>query len=326
METFGKDPINWNTIVKSEAIDIQGKHIGCILGIYEPSVVIKRGSIRKTKLYIPKNLILKLNAQLLQFSITENEAKHLYDEPVTFGEESLSSLEVMINKNLYYKPGYSRRHYTINLQKKAVVPDRSNNELANNQTEYSHQNYVNAVGHKIYDKLSMLRSSIAARNRLAALLAFISGILFLFSGYRANIAIYNFVIEEALSYSNEEVWIFLLTLIRLLALISQLGGIAVLIGAGLFIINRINIAKFFIIVGTGQGIIIVFTKVILALWEGNLIFVLNYAMWLTTSAVGLGVLFVIISQFIAKGKNDGIIIKSFRFITGRSSLHAKSTG
>jgi len=326
METLGKDTINWNTIVKSEAIDIQGKYIGYILGIYEPYVVIERGSIRKSKIYIPKNLILKHNANSLQFSITEKEAGHFYGEPVTFGEENLSSLEAMANRKLCYKVGYPRRRSTINPGKNSLVPDSSNNDLPKNQIAYLHQNHMYTIGHKIYDKLFLLRSSVAGRNRLAALLASISGILFLFSGYRANIAIYNFVIEEAVNYTNEEVLTFLLTSIRLLAFISQFGGFAVLIGAGLFVANRINFAKFFIMVGTGQGIIIVFTKVILALWDGNLIFVVNYAIWLTTSAVGLGVLFVIISQFVAKGRNDSIIIKAFRFITDRSFWHAKANG
>jgi hypothetical protein len=48
--------------------------------------------------------------------------------------------------------------------------------------------------------------------------------------------------------------VYVLAPIGLLAIIAQLGGIAVLIGAGLFVANRVNMGKFLVLVGTGQGL------------------------------------------------------------------------
>jgi hypothetical protein len=52
-----------------------------------------------------------------------------------------------------------------------------------------------------YDRLQTLRHS-TTRNRLAACIAFVSGILFLASGYKANIEIYNLIAAEFLSIQS----------------------------------------------------------------------------------------------------------------------------
>ena len=50
-----------------------------------------------------------------------------------------------------------------------------------------------AIDHRIfYDRFQTLRYGIT-RNRLAAVIGFISGILFLISGYKANLAIYHLI-------------------------------------------------------------------------------------------------------------------------------------
>ena len=49
--------------------------------------------------------------------------------------------------------------------------------------------------------------------------------------------------------------------VGLLALIAQLGGIAVLMGAVLFVANRVNIGKFLVIIGTGQGLFIIALRI-----------------------------------------------------------------
>jgi hypothetical protein len=170
---------------------------------------------------------------------------------------------------------------------------------------------------RIYDRFQTLRYS-TNRNRLAAIIALVSGILFLLSGYKANIEIYYLIREEVLVYTAKEFWTFILIPIGILALFSQLGGITVLIGAGLFAANRVMLGKFMIMIGTGQGIFTIGLRIFSELSSGKLSSLENnYVMWFTSSAVGLGILFAIISQSISKGKGEGVMSKAIRFVLRR---------
>jgi hypothetical protein len=171
---------------------------------------------------------------------------------------------------------------------------------------------------RYYDRFLTLRYS-TTRNRLAAGIAFVSGILFLISGYKANLAIYQLIRDEVITYTAKEFWAFVLAPIGILAIISQLGGIAVLIGAGLFAANRVNLGKSLVIIGTGQGLFTIGLRIISELWSGRWPLENNYIMWLTSSAAGLGVLFGVMSQSISKGSGESITSKAFRFAIGRKS-------
>ena len=171
----------------------------------------------------------------------------------------------------------------------------------------------------LYDRLESLRYS-ATRNRIAASVAFISGILFLLSGYKANIEIYDVIAKDIIVYTPKEAWNFIIVPIGLLAMMSQLGGFAVLMGAGFFAANKINLGKLLIAIGTGQGLFTVLIRIALEIWSGRLAqFGLqnNYIVWLTSTATGLGVLFAIIAPSIAKGRNESIASRLFRLITRR---------
>lgn len=107
--------------------------------------------------------------------------------------------------------------------------------------------------------------------------------------------------------------------IGFLAFLSQLGGFTVLMGAGLFAANRVNWAKFLVMLGTGQGLFSILLYIISRLlsssgWNNldN-----NYVTWLVTSATGLGILFAIISQSVSKGKGESINFKVLRFMLQR---------
>lgn len=61
-----------------------------------------------------------------------------------------------------------------------------------------------------YDRLQTIRYS-TTRNRLAACIAFVSAILFLASGYKANIEIYNLVAKEVFAIQTlREFWNFVI--------------------------------------------------------------------------------------------------------------------
>ena len=150
------------------------------------------------------------------------------------------------------------------------------------------------VEHRVfYDRFYTLRYNVT-RNRLAAGIAFISGILLLISGYKATLEIYHLITQEIILHTTQEFWIFLLVPLRILAVISQLGGITVLLGAGLFAVNRVNVGKFLLSIGTGQGLFTIAFHIlseIASSSSGRLTFGNHYVIWLTSSAAGIGILF-----------------------------------
>ena len=94
---------------------------------------------------------------------------------------------------------------------------------------------------------------------MAAEVAFISSILFLLSGYKANFEIYSLFKDEIKISSASDSLVNALTPIdNALAILSRFGGILVLIGSALFAANRVKLAKFCVMMfGTGQSLLTV---------------------------------------------------------------------
>ena len=162
----------------------------------------------------------------------------------------------------------------------------------------------------LYDRFLTLRYK-ATRNRMAAAAAFVSG-------YHANLEIYYILREQIAINTPKELWTYILAPIEILAFMAQLGGIAVLMGAALFILNRVNIGKFLVIIGTGQGIFTIGLRMMSELLSGKLLILENnYIIWLTSSAVGFGILFAVISQSISKGESESIASKALKFVLGK---------
>jgi hypothetical protein len=178
-----------------------------------------------------------------------------------------------------------------------------------------------AIEHRpLYDRFLTLHHS-ATRNRLAAISAFVSGILFIISGYEANFELYYLLQEQIptlIQTEEVQLWMLMLDRVGILSILSQLGGIAVLMGAGLFVANRVNIGKLLVIIGTGQGVITIILHILLEIQSGRILSSENnYIIWLTSSATGLGVLFAIISQSLSKGKSKSIISRALGLALGR---------
>jgi hypothetical protein len=105
---------------------------------------------------------------------------------------------------------------------------------------------------------------------LAARVAFISSILFLLSGYKANLEIYRLIKHEIEISSASDFLVDAITPIdNALAILSQFGGILVLIGSALFAANRINLVKFYVMFGTGQSLFTVGMHILFELWSGR---------------------------------------------------------
>ena len=168
-----------------------------------------------------------------------------------------------------------------------------------------------------YERFETIRYS-TTRNRAAAAIAFISGILFISSGYKANIAIYNIIQDQIIAIDSlRDFWQYLITPIGILALLAQLGGVTVLFGAAFFAANRVNLGKLLVMVGTGQGLFTIAIRILVELWSGQLWSVNNYVTWLTSTATGLGILFAVVAPTIAKGKGDSILSKTIRLVLRR---------
>ena len=173
------------------------------------------------------------------------------------------------------------------------------------------------VGHRtIYDRFQTLRHH-TTRNRLAAIIAFISGILFLVSGYKANLAIYDIIRHEVMIYTARQFWSFVLAPVGILAMLSQLGGITVLVGAGLFALNRATLGKFLVFIGTGQGLFTIALRIWSEIWSGRIALENNYITFLTSSAVGLGILFAILAQSITMSWGETVVRRTVRHIFGK---------
>ena len=178
----------------------------------------------------------------------------------------------------------------------------------------------------LYDRLQTFRYGVT-RNRSAAAIAFVSGILFLSSGYKANLEIYNLITNQIIAVDGlRDFWQYLIAPIGVLALLAQLGGITVLFGAGFFAANRVNVGKFLVIVGTGQGLLTIAIRILTEIWTGQIWGIDNYVTWLTSSATGLGILFAVLSQSVSKGKGQSISSKAFRFALRRQGIQKKVEG
>jgi hypothetical protein len=143
-------------------------------------------------------------------------------------------------------------------------------------------------------------SKSPARNKVAAVLAIVSGSLFIISGYSANLGIYRTIESGLKQYTAQEIWELAIIPVNMLALVAQLGGIVVLIGGLLFYRNHVSSGKFLVLIGTGQGIITVIVGLILEFVQGGILAANGYLMWLATSAIGLGILFSVIARSIAR--------------------------
>ena len=153
-----------------------------------------------------------------------------------------------------------------------------------------------------------------SRNRLAAVITSVSGIVFLISGYKADITFYYLIENEILINIPSDFGSPIIFSIGILVIISQLGGITVLVGAGLFAANRVNLGKIFVGIGTGQGLFTIAFRIIYDIWSGRIDLANNYVLWLTSSATGLAILLSVIAMSISKGDNENTFIRMIKFI------------
>jgi hypothetical protein len=172
------------------------------------------------------------------------------------------------------------------------------------------------IFHDIYESI---RYSRWQRNQLAAIIAFIAGIIFLISGYKVDVAFYYIIQKEILTNLPNYFWPPIITSIQILVILTQLGGITVLVGAGLFAANRVNLGKLWIGIGTGQGLFTIALRIVFDVWHGRIDLANNYVVWLMSSAAGLAILFSVVARSVSKGESENTFIRIIKFIFRRSS-------
>ena len=165
-----------------------------------------------------------------------------------------------------------------------------------------------------YDIYETIRFSRWERNQLAAVIAFVSGIIFLISGYKADVRFYYIIQNEMLTNLPSNIWALVIVPIGIVVIISQLGGITVLVGASLFAANRVNLGKILIGIGAGQGLFTIALRIIYDVWSGRIDLANSYILWLISSATGLAILFSVIARTISSGDNDNIFIRIIKFV------------
>src|SRR3954463_2898557 len=87
--------INWNEVLKQDTRSLDDVYIGKVKGLYEPLIVIEKGTINKEKLYIPKSVIEKYSANILYLGITEQEAKDIYTRESPPSADEIKQIETI---------------------------------------------------------------------------------------------------------------------------------------------------------------------------------------------------------------------------------------
>jgi hypothetical protein len=167
------------------------------------------------------------------------------------------------------------------------------------------------IFHDIYESI---RYSRWQRNQLAAIIAFVSGVIFLISGYKVDVTFYYSIQKEILTNLPNYFWPLVTVSTEILVIITQLGGITVLVGAGLFAANRVNLGKIWIGIGTGQGLFTIALRIVFDVSYGRIDLANNYVVWLMSSAAGLAILFSVVARSVSKGESENTFIRIIKFI------------
>jgi hypothetical protein len=223
---------------------------------------------------------------------------------------SKSSIAYISKKDIKLKiTAYEVRHrYSYPKMKNILMPLKTITKTSSTSTVVTK---AKRLFLEIYESIQYSRWQ---RNQLAAVVAFVSGILFLISGYKVDVTFYYSIQKEILFNLPSNLWPLVIISIKILVIISQLGGITVLIGAALFAANRVNLGKLWIGIGTGQGLFTIALRIIFETWSGRIDLANNYVLWLMSSAAGLAIVFSVIARSMSKGESENTFIRIIKFI------------
>ena len=125
--------INWNNIVKQDTRSIDDADLGKVQGLFEPFVVIERGTINKEKFYIPKDLIERYNGEVLYFNITEQEAKDICMQNTPPSEDEAKHIVQTITQSRSAAASRKEERESKTKEKMIVVTAKEKKEDENQQ-------------------------------------------------------------------------------------------------------------------------------------------------------------------------------------------------
>jgi hypothetical protein len=67
--------INWDEVIKKEALGIGDYDLGEIVGVEADHVITKKGTVDKDKFSLPKGLVVRYDGHTLWFKITQEDAQ-----------------------------------------------------------------------------------------------------------------------------------------------------------------------------------------------------------------------------------------------------------
>jgi hypothetical protein len=137
---------------------------------------------------------------------------------------------------------------------------------------------------------------VSVRNKTAAYLAIVGGILILVGGGTGMVGLLTQsgeIVENMMGDSNETIEL----IFKILIFIAALGGLAVIIGGLLFYKDHVISGRIIIALGAGIGIIGLIIGLLIALFQGE---GEEFFSWLTTSFVGVGIVLSLTARFVAK--------------------------
>ena len=252
-----------------------GKKLGFVKKVLPYNIVIQSEFTWLRKYIVSKSFIAYVSKKDIKLKITAYEVRHRYSYPKV--------------KNI-------------------LIPLRTITKTSSTTTAATK---AKRLFLEIYESIQYSRWQ---RNQLAAVIAFVSGIVFVISGYKVNITFYYLIQKEILTNLPSNLWPVVIISIEIIVIISRLGGITVLIGAALFAANRVNLGKLWIGIGTGQGLFTIALRIIYDVWFGRIDLANNYVVWLMSSAAGLAILFSVIARSVSKGESENTLIRIIKFI------------
>jgi sporulation protein YlmC with PRC-barrel domain len=252
-----------------------GKKLGFVKKVFPYNIVIQSEFTWLRKYIVSKSSIAHVSKKDIKLKLTAYEVRHRYSYPKV--------------KNI-------------------LIPLK-------NITKTSSTTTVGTKAKRLFLEIyESIQYSRWQRNQLAAVIAFVSGIVFLISGYKVDVTFYYLIQKEILSNLPSNLWPVVIISMEIIVIISRLGGITVLIGAALFAANRVNLGKLWIGIGTGQGLFTIALRVTYDVWSGRIDLANNYVLWLMSSATGLGILFSVIARSVSKGESENTFIRIIKFI------------
>ena len=75
MSNKDRNNIDWNKIIKKEAIGVNGEDLGEILEVGKTHIITQKGIINKKRYYLPKSSVSTFNGSILKINMTNDDLK-----------------------------------------------------------------------------------------------------------------------------------------------------------------------------------------------------------------------------------------------------------